>query len=44
MESASARLTICAADIKEELARNGSTSEIYSQLGAVLGMLGDCRY
>ncbi|KAH7331180.1 hypothetical protein KP509_20G018700 [Ceratopteris richardii] len=42
LESASARLELCAADIKEELERHGPTPEICSQLGAVLGMLGDC--
>lgn len=42
VESASARLNLCAIDIKEELEKTGRTPEICSQLGAVLGMLGDC--
>lgn len=42
LESASARLSLCATDIKDELVRNGATPEVCSQLGAVLGMLGDC--
>lgn len=42
LESASARLTLCAIDIKEEMERTGPTPEVCSQLGAVLGMLGDC--
>eukprot|EP00250_Pteridium_aquilinum_P006041 c16028_g1_i1 orf=123-1163(+) len=42
LESASARLNLCAIDIKEELERHGPTPEVCSQLGAVLGMLGDC--
>ncbi|CAA7402082.1 unnamed protein product [Spirodela intermedia] len=41
-ESAKARLTLCADDINEQLDRLGSTAELCSQLGAVLGMLGDC--
>lgn len=42
LESASARLNLCATDIKDELERRGPTPEVCSQLGAVLGMLGDC--
>ncbi|CAI9101016.1 OLC1v1038233C1 [Oldenlandia corymbosa var. corymbosa] len=42
IESAKSRLNICADDIREQLERMGSTSELCSQLGAVLGMLGDC--
>ncbi|KAI5057284.1 hypothetical protein GOP47_0027299 [Adiantum capillus-veneris] len=42
VESASSRLNLCKADIKEELERHGPTPEVCSQLGAVLGMLGDC--
>lgn len=42
LESASARLGMCANDIREELVRSGATPEVCSQLGAVLGMLGDC--
>ncbi|KAG6554438.1 hypothetical protein Mapa_004355 [Marchantia paleacea] len=41
-ESAKSRLTICAQDTREELSRSGVTVDICSQLGAVLGMLGDC--
>ncbi|CAA6665353.1 unnamed protein product [Spirodela intermedia] len=41
-ESAKARLTLCADDINGQLDRLGSTAELCSQLGAVLGMLGDC--
>lgn len=42
IESAKSRLTICADDIREQLERMGSSSDLCSQLGAVLGMLGDC--
>ncbi|KAB1225020.1 E3 ubiquitin-protein ligase CHFR [Morella rubra] len=42
VESAKSRLSLCADDIREQLERMGSTSELCSQLGAVLGMLGDC--
>ncbi|KAI3446414.1 hypothetical protein Pfo_003079 [Paulownia fortunei] len=42
MESAKSRLSICAEDVKEQLERMGNTPELCSQLGAVLGMLGDC--
>lgn len=40
--SAKSRLLICADDIREQIERRGSNSELCSQLGAVLGMLGDC--
>lgn len=43
LESANSRLGICANDIRDELERSGVTPDICSQLGAVLGMLGDCR-
>jgi len=44
LESAKSRLTLCAEDIHEQLESSGSTQELCSQLGAVLGMLGDsCR-
>eukprot|EP00249_Psilotum_nudum_P014608 c24912_g1_i2 orf=197-1288(-) len=42
LESARARLGLCADDIRAELERSGPNSEICLQLGAVLGMLGDC--
>ncbi|KAJ4982237.1 hypothetical protein NE237_033074 [Protea cynaroides] len=42
IESAKSRLNICALDIREQLEKLGNTSELCSQLGAVLGMLGDC--
>lgn len=42
LESAKSRLTMCAEDIHEQLGRTESTPELFSQLGAVLGMLGDC--
>lgn len=42
IESAKSRLSICADDIREQLERMGNTPELCSQLGAVLGMLGDC--
>nr|XP_019710490.1 protein NCA1 [Elaeis guineensis] len=42
MESAKSRLSLCAADIREQLQTSDNTSELCSQLGAVLGMLGDC--
>ncbi|KAL0007341.1 hypothetical protein SO802_008843 [Lithocarpus litseifolius] len=42
VESAKSRLTLCAEDIRDQLERMGNTSELCSQLGAVLGMLGDC--
>ncbi|XP_058079712.1 protein NCA1 [Magnolia sinica] len=42
IESAKSRLSLCVEDIREQLERMGNTSELCSQLGAVLGMLGDC--
>ncbi|KAL5568394.1 hypothetical protein UlMin_024969 [Ulmus minor] len=42
IESAKSRLSICAEDIRDQLEKMGNTSELCSQLGAVLGMLGDC--
>ncbi|KAE8038480.1 hypothetical protein FH972_010985 [Carpinus fangiana] len=42
VESAKSRLSLCAEDIREQLERMGNTSDLCSQLGAVLGMLGDC--
>lgn len=42
MESAKARLILCVKDRREELSRSGSSSTISSELGALLGMLGDC--
>lgn len=42
IESAKSRLSVCVEDVKEELERMGNTPELCSQLGAVLGMLGDC--
>ncbi|XP_026661460.2 protein NCA1-like [Phoenix dactylifera] len=42
IESAKSRLSLCAADIREQLQTSDNTSELCSQLGAVLGMLGDC--
>lgn len=44
VESAKSRLSLCAEDIREQLERLGNTPELYSQLGAVLGMLGDCWF
>ncbi|CAL5330756.1 unnamed protein product [Camellia sinensis] len=43
VESAKSRLSLCAEDIREQLERMGNTSELCSQLGAVLGVraLGD---
>ncbi|KAF6147754.1 hypothetical protein GIB67_006727 [Kingdonia uniflora] len=40
--SAKSRLSLCTVDIRVQLERLGNTSELCSQLGAVLGMLGDC--
>lgn len=40
--SAKSRLSMCAEDVREQLAKTGNTPELCSQLGAVLGMLGDC--
>jgi hypothetical protein len=42
MESAKARLSLCVEDSREEMSRSGATSTKCSQLGALLGMLGDC--
>lgn len=42
IESASSRLGLCADDIHEQLQTSGDSPELCSQLGAVLGMLGDC--
>ncbi|XP_022957022.1 protein NCA1-like [Cucurbita moschata] len=40
--SAKSRLTVCVEDIRDQLERMGNSSELCSQLGAVLGTLGDC--
>uniref|UniRef100_A0A0D9UVS8 RING-type domain-containing protein n=1 Tax=Leersia perrieri TaxID=77586 RepID=A0A0D9UVS8_9ORYZ len=40
--SAKSRLSMCAEDIREELKSSLDNQELCSQLGAVLGMLGDC--
>jgi len=37
-------LTMCADDIREELKSSEDNLNLCSQLGAVLGMLGDCWY
>ncbi|GLT88663.1 hypothetical protein SLE2022_066790 [Rubroshorea leprosula] len=42
IESAKSRLSVCAEDIRDQLEGKGNTPELCSQLGAVLGMLGDC--
>lgn len=42
VESAKSRLGMCAEDIRDQLESKGDTQELCSQLGAVLGMLGDC--
>lgn len=42
VESAKSRLSICATDIREQLEVSGHKPELCSQLGAVLGLLGDC--
>jgi hypothetical protein len=44
IESAKSRLTMCADDIREELKSSEDNLDLCSQLGAVLGMLGDCWY
>ena len=44
IESAKSRLTMCANDIREELKSSEDNLDLRSQLGAVLGMLGDCWY
>jgi len=40
--SAKSRLIMCAEDIREELKTSEDNLDLRSQLGAVLGMLGDC--
>ncbi|KAL8159644.1 hypothetical protein V2J09_001181 [Rumex salicifolius] len=42
IESAKSRLAVCAQDIREQLEGSGDKPELCSQLGAILGMLGDC--
>ncbi|CAN6448295.1 unnamed protein product [Victoria cruziana] len=42
IESSKSRLSLCVEDIREQIQRVGNTSELCTQLGAVLGMLGDC--
>ncbi|KAM0953862.1 putative transcription factor C2H2 family [Dioscorea sansibarensis] len=42
VESARSRLSLCAEDIRDQLQSLGNTAELCSQLGAILGMLGDC--
>ncbi|PNX95731.1 E3 ubiquitin-protein ligase chfr-like protein, partial [Trifolium pratense] len=42
LESAKSRLNLCAKDVRSQIEKVGNTSELCSQLGAVLGMLGDC--
>ncbi|MBA0571125.1 hypothetical protein Golob_004716 [Gossypium lobatum] len=42
IKSAQSRLIMCTPDIRVQLEKTGNTSEFCSQLGAVLGMLGDC--
>ncbi|KAK4770580.1 hypothetical protein SAY87_031112 [Trapa incisa] len=42
VDSAKSRLIICADDIRDQISRMGNTAELCSQLGAVLGLLGDC--
>jgi hypothetical protein len=42
--SAKSRLMMCADDIREELKSSEDNLDLCSQLGAVLGMLGDCWY
>lgn len=42
IESAKSRLNLCTEDIRVQLEKVGHTAELCSQLGAVLGMLGDC--
>ncbi|KAK6921529.1 hypothetical protein RJ641_012036 [Dillenia turbinata] len=44
VESAKSRLGLCADDIREQIKTLGRTRELCSQLGAVLGMLGDCWF
>ncbi|CAL1399985.1 unnamed protein product [Linum trigynum] len=42
VESAKSRLRLCVDDIRGQIEIMGNTSELCSQLGAVLGTLGDC--
>lgn len=42
IESAKSRLALCAEDIREQLEGSSDKPELCSQLGAILGMLGDC--
>ncbi|WVZ54349.1 hypothetical protein U9M48_005157 [Paspalum notatum var. saurae] len=42
--SAKSRLAVCVEDIREELKSSDDNLDLCSQLGAVLGMLGDCWY
>ncbi|KAK9689920.1 hypothetical protein RND81_09G091000 [Saponaria officinalis] len=42
IESAKSRLSLCVTDIKEQLEASPNNLELCSQLGAVLGTLGDC--
>ncbi|TYG99912.1 hypothetical protein ES288_A10G233300v1 [Gossypium darwinii] len=44
IKSAQSRLIMCTQDIRVQLEKTGNTSEFCSQLGAVVGMLGDCWY
>ncbi|CAI8609409.1 unnamed protein product [Vicia faba] len=44
LESSKSRLSLCAEDVRSQIEKVGNTSELCSQLGAVLGMLGDCWY
>lgn len=44
MDSAKARLALCVQDTADEFQKDRSNSGVSSQLGAVLGMLGDCWY
>ncbi|KAL9243745.1 hypothetical protein vseg_017596 [Gypsophila vaccaria] len=42
IESAKSRLSLCVTDIREQLEASPDNPELCSQLGAVLGTLGDC--
>ncbi|XP_074290049.1 protein NCA1-like [Silene latifolia] len=42
IESAKSRLSLCVTDIREQLEASPNNPELCSQLGAVLGTLGDC--
>lgn len=42
VESAKSRLLLCVADLREQLEGSDNKPELCSQLGAVLGTLGDC--